>query len=161
MVVKRKIDGMVEEHWNAQVSKMPSKSPNPSWCPPPSPWLKCNTDVAIKPTCTTLAAVFRDGNDSVVHARTWRAGILDPTEAEAEAVLHAVEETIMCDFQKVIFEGDALQVFGPLKDWSLMPGWLIQNSTDFVKTKLSNRSLPWSSSKVPRVYNFVAHIITQ
>lgn len=53
ILVKRKIDGLVEVRRNTGGCNVAS------WAPP-SHWLKCNTDVAIKPSFSTLAAVFRD-----------------------------------------------------------------------------------------------------
>lgn len=57
-----------------------------------------NTDVAIRPTFSTLAAVFKDELGSVIHAKSWKLGVLDATVAEAEVILCAVGEAIAINF---------------------------------------------------------------
>ncbi|XP_030479414.1 uncharacterized protein LOC115696664 [Cannabis sativa] len=62
-----------------------------AWAPPPPQWACCNSDVAVLPNGSMLAAVIRDDSGSILSISTQEASYTDPLVAEAKAVCFAAK----------------------------------------------------------------------
>ena len=105
-----------------------SPLPHPlSWSPPPEGSIKLNVDVAVSNTLTALAVVARDHTGTPIKAWIKPYCKCLPTQAEAAAVLWAVNLALAEGWTKVMIEGDAKECFDALSDPSLHPSWVISN----------------------------------
>lgn len=80
------------------------------WERPPSGFMKCNIDAAIfkELRMTGGAAIIRDHDGEFMVCRIFKhQGVLDAREAEAKALLEALNWATSMDLQHVIFETDA------------------------------------------------------
>uniref|UniRef100_A0A2N9G0G5 RNase H type-1 domain-containing protein n=1 Tax=Fagus sylvatica TaxID=28930 RepID=A0A2N9G0G5_FAGSY len=58
-----------------------------NWCPPLTGVIKINVDVAIHATTTSIVVIARDGSENFVKAWTNIIPMVEPTDAEASAIL--------------------------------------------------------------------------
>ncbi|KAB1200966.1 hypothetical protein CJ030_MR0G005451 [Morella rubra] len=102
----RRIHWLYFEHSEAWAAVAPPKKV--VWLPPCGNRWKINFDVAIRSTCSFLAAVCRDASDSILFAWTKRIPPSTPLVGEANVVLFAVRETCLLGYPLVDFKGDNL-----------------------------------------------------
>ena len=92
---------------------------------PPLNWIKINSDAELNSSTTTLAAVARDHRGDIVKVWSKHVKVCLPIQAEASAILWAVELAIKEQWNLVCFEGDAKACFDPLSSLDLPPDWTI------------------------------------
>lgn len=131
-----------------------------TWIPPPSPWLKINFDIAIRPSFSGLSTVVRDYLSNFVFAWTAKDVNLDPQVADAKAACLGLSESLKQGLSSTIIEGDAATVIAPLFDWSIAPPWSIEPLTKEARSLLSSFSV-WNVCYVPRLANRAAHSLAQ
>ena len=90
-------------------------------------WIKINSDAALNSSTTTLAAVARDHRGDIVKVWSKHVKVCLPIQAEASAILWAVELAIKEQWNLVCFEGDAKAYFDPLSSLDLPPDWTINS----------------------------------
>ena len=88
-------------------------------------WIKINYDAALNSSTTTLAAVAQDHRGDVVKVWSKHVNVCSPIQAEASAILCAVEHAIKEQWNLICFEGDAKACFDPLSSPNLPPDWTI------------------------------------
>lgn len=84
------------------------------WKPPSHGWIKCNTDVSlVKDGFWGLRTIFQIQNelgDTIQALSTRREGDDNPLVVETLAMKLAISKAIKCDFQKVNFETDNMEL---------------------------------------------------
>ncbi|XP_071724724.1 uncharacterized protein [Rutidosis leptorrhynchoides] len=121
-------------------------APHPTkWSPPPTGFLKVNTDVALfrYSGCWGLGAVIRDSSgSSICYQSKFEHGLMDISLAEASALLMGVLLARSMGLTHVLFESDALM-------WDII-GKIKSLISSFVSCKFIF---------VPRANNQLAHSI--
>jgi hypothetical protein len=143
--------------------KKHGQSDNPSsstWKAPPQGWYKANWDAGIdrKKGRVGLGVIIRDHTRIIWAAKSQtRHGFLDPTIAEAWAVLMVVQLCNKMGITRIQFEGDAKNVINVVKaDGSDDCGWG-QITEDIL---FSLQSIPqWEMGYSRRDTNKVAHVL--
>lgn len=116
-------------HLEAQRAKGHSTSPHPSrqWTSPPPGTLKFNTDAAFDGEFSISRILVRNSSSMIVHSFTAKSLAFSAFEAEALAVLKALELAAELRVTHAIFEGDAADVVLAINganfclDWSGRP----------------------------------------
>ena len=115
-----------------EASKVYSPNSRPSveqsvdvWSPPPQGWIKINVDAALSNSKSALAVVARNHLGIAISIWGKEHHLCSPVQAEAEAILWAVQIAIQERWSAVIFEGDAKLCFDPLSQPDLIPSWPI------------------------------------
>nr|XP_023917825.1 uncharacterized protein LOC112029377 [Quercus suber] len=124
--VARQVYKTYEEHknaWRNQSNKPPKDS---IWSPPPLNWIKINFDVAIKEDKASVAAVARDQRGKFIAAWTEQLEQIEPLLGEAKAAWLAINKAAEEGFKRIILEGDALNIIGPLKNKAVGSHWRIK-----------------------------------
>ncbi|KAL0010262.1 hypothetical protein SO802_005370 [Lithocarpus litseifolius] len=80
---------------------------NTCWTPPPQDWIKENVHAAISTSSTGLAAIARDHAGEVIHVWTEMHKPCSPLQAEAFALVWAVQQSSLKGWRHVIFESDS------------------------------------------------------
>ncbi|XP_045809903.1 uncharacterized protein LOC123904263 [Trifolium pratense] len=81
-----------------------------TWQPPLIGWLKCNVDARFQAqgSITTRGWCIRDETGQFVRARTaWEVGAHSIIEAEALALLDAMQSVILMNVEHIVFESDS------------------------------------------------------
>ncbi|KAF4369793.1 hypothetical protein G4B88_022178 [Cannabis sativa] len=91
-----------------------------AWAPPPPQWACCNSDVAVLPNGSMLAAVIRDDSGSILSISTQEASYTDPLVAEAKAVA-AEAATTQCnvDFRIEAAKMRFVQYCSMFEEWEI------------------------------------------
>ena len=107
--------------------------PAKGWKAPNIGWYKANWDAAIgeKVGRSGFGVVIGDSHGAFLSARsgTWR-GCLEPSLAEAEAVLMAIQLCRDLGLSRVVFEGDAKRVVNGINSAEVDRGWMGQVLAD-------------------------------
>ncbi|PON35218.1 hypothetical protein PanWU01x14_338150 [Parasponia andersonii] len=82
--------------------------------PPPSGWVKVNSDVCGKELESVVESLVRDESRKVLHAYSERVDFVEPSIAEAAGLLASIRTAIDCGHSCAVFEGDCLNVYGGL-----------------------------------------------
>ena len=125
---KNRICRRALEFSTSAVKEHLSPLPHPlSWSPPPEGSIKFNVDATVSNTLTTLVVVARDHSGTPI--KTWIKPYCKcpPAQAEATAVLWAVNLAVAEGWTKVMIEGDSKECFDALSDPGLQPSWVISN----------------------------------
>ena len=134
---------------------------NQSWTKPPAGVLKANFDAHINPNGEVgLGVVFRssDGGVRMMGVRRLVAQ-WDAITAEAMAARYAVELSLRFNYDRVIFEGDALMVIGAVKRQGGGASPLYHVFNDIHRLCLGLDFV--SFSHVKRAGNAVAHLLAR
>lgn len=121
------------------------------WQPPPSGWLKVNTDVAIWSSGSYIAISIKDSLSSLCMAYTERLVAMHPPFGEAFALEEAVHLVSSRGWSRVVFESDSLvlcwdvlsPVPSPLLGYSIVGGvhsWMLEG-LDGLEDSLGSSSL--------------------
>ncbi|KAL0455924.1 UNVERIFIED_CONTAM: hypothetical protein Slati_0931600 [Sesamum latifolium] len=81
---------------------------NEEWIPPPTGWLKINSDMVVKDETIFAAFVVRSDCSLVTHALSKEFFCFNISLAELHAIRLAVEFMHNLDADKAIFESDSL-----------------------------------------------------
>ena len=120
------------------------------------PSIKLNVDATVSNTLTALAVVARDHIGTPIKAWIKPYCKCLPAQAEATAVLWAVNLALAEGWMKVVIEGDAKECFDALSDPGLQPSWVISNFVCYILA-LSRAFCTVSFVWVRRVCNSAAH----
>ena len=134
-----------------------------AWTKPPADFLKVNWDASVggrqKRMGMGIAVRDQDGALRAALCAT-KNFITDPAMAEAVAAQKAVEVCLRLGLQKVILEGDALEVVNVFlneEKWMGTYGNIIHEA----KLQLNSCCTEWNVQHVPRHCNEVAHAIAK
>ena len=130
-------------------------SPN-AWSPPPAGTIKLNVDAAVGLTSTAMAVLARDHTGAPIKIWAKKYVRCLPIQAEAVAVLWAINLASAEGWSRIIIEGDSKICFDALSDKGSLPPWSISNIvSDVFSVSLSfiSVSFVW----VKRVCNMAAH----
>ncbi|XP_062080982.1 uncharacterized protein LOC133785782 [Humulus lupulus] len=140
--------------WN--MDSCSPKESQPRWFPPPLNWLCFSSDVAISENGTTLVAVCRDSSDSIITIITEVVQEMDPTRAEALALLLVARSAVQQASTPYIFQSDCKTVVDVFQKNSMVEA---PNLSD-IKLKFQGycaKLCHWECSKIDRAVNFMAH----
>uniref|UniRef100_A0A2N9HLN9 Ribonucleotide reductase large subunit domain-containing protein n=1 Tax=Fagus sylvatica TaxID=28930 RepID=A0A2N9HLN9_FAGSY len=104
----RDLNARLYEHWS--VRKVSTSSPAPTtvrWIAPAQNYIKINCNATIGSSCSILAVVARDWRGTFVLALSKKANTTIPLQAEAEAILWAVQIASDRGWNSVIVEKQA------------------------------------------------------
>ena len=96
-----------------------------SWIPPPKNYIKLNVDVAVSQAFTSLAVVARNEFGEVLKVWAKIHDLCTPTQAEAVAIMWALNLATAENWCNIIVEGDSKICFDALSkaeepsDWSI------------------------------------------
>ena len=140
---------------NLEVLSPSPISPN-AWSPPPAGTIKLNVDAAVGLTSTAMAVLARDHTGAPIKIWAKKYVRCLPIQAEAAAVLWAINLASAEGWSRIIIEGDSKICFHALSDKGSLPPWSISNIvSDVFSVSLSfiSVSFVW----VKRVCNMAAH----
>ena len=127
-----------------EASKVFSSSIHPSleppiliWSPPPQGWIKINVDAAMSNSKSTLAVVARNHLGIAISLWGREHHLCSPAQAEAEAILWAVQIAIQERWSMIIVEGDAKLCLDPLAQPNLTPSWSISTIISNIRSLIS------------------------
>jgi ribonuclease HI len=83
------------------------------WTCPPSGEIKLNVDASIFKDYTSLTVVARDAQGVIIKAWGKKHFLYDPLQAEAAALLWALELAANKNFERIVVEGDAKAALRP------------------------------------------------
>ncbi|XP_026377817.1 uncharacterized protein LOC113272132 [Papaver somniferum] len=132
------------------------------WCPPSRGKLKINIDASILPNhnIVGIALIIRDFTGRMVEAWTLVERVRDVTQAEAVAVLKALQWIVHLHIQQVIVEGDNKEVMESVKGPQITTRWedanIIRDCQHLVKC-LGNVQVCF----INRKYNQVADLLAK
>jgi ribonuclease HI len=127
------------------------------WEPPDTGWYKANWDAAVgeKWGRTGIGVVIRDPHGTLLSARCGtKMGCLEPSLAEAEAILLSIQLCRELNISSVVFEGDAKRVVDGINSAEVDRGW-----TE-LKQELANLA-NWKVQFIRRDDNKAAHLLTK
>ena len=90
-------------------------------------WIKINTDAAISNNVSALAAIARNTKGEVLQVWTKLHISCSPLQAEASAILWAIQLAQSLNWDHIIFEVDAKDCFDPISALDFSPNWTISN----------------------------------
>ena len=90
-------------------------------------WIKINTDAAISNNVSALAAIARNTKGEVLQVWTKLHISCPPLQAEASAILWAIQLAQSLNWDHIIFEVDAKDCFDPISPLDFSPNWTISN----------------------------------
>ena len=90
-------------------------------------WIKINTDAAISNNVSALAAIARNTKGEVLQVWTKLHISHSPLQAEASAILWAIQLAQSLNWDHIIFEVDAKDCFDPISPLDFSPNWTISN----------------------------------
>ncbi|XP_041001018.1 uncharacterized protein LOC121246799 [Juglans microcarpa x Juglans regia] len=131
------------------------------WQPPDTDWIKINWDVAVRERGNRLGVgiVVRDSEGDILASYMQPLHFCSQAEiAEARGLISAVKLCKELSLQRVIFEGDSLQVVNAVKQNAQSYG-MLQCTVNDVYLILAG--ITWKISHVKRDANQVAHLLAQ
>ena len=90
-------------------------------------WIKINTDAAISNNVSALATIARNTKGEVLQVWTKLHISCSPLQAEASAILWAIQLAQSLNWDHIIFEVDAKDCFDPISPLDFSPNWTISN----------------------------------
>ena len=127
-----------------------------SWTPPPQSRIKIIVDAAFSSTKFALVAVARGHHRDAIFIWGKELLLCFPLQAEATAILWAMQLAIQERWSSVIIEGDAKLCLEPLSHPNLIPSWLINTTISNICTLAASfESIKFS--RVCRTCNAAAH----
>lgn len=102
-----------------------TKLPSPKWTPPSLGFIKLNTDAAISDSSSAVVVIARNYNGVVIKVWARFAPKHSPLQAEALALLWAVQLARREQWNPVQFEGDSKVCFEAILSNGDCPAWSI------------------------------------
>lgn len=111
------------KHNKTQIKNPPSDQPSSlAWSPPPTGWIKLNTDGVSKGNPGVAGGggldLFRDSTGKLLKAFTFKCCISSATMAELHAVFHGLNTARQMGIDKLIIETDSLIASNIMKNGS-------------------------------------------
>ncbi|KAL5543394.1 hypothetical protein UlMin_007178 [Ulmus minor] len=126
-----------------------------SWHPPPSRWIKINSDAAIGENTAGIACIARNDRGSILCCKSRRLGSSLPLVAEGLAIKLAIEMACNAGWPAMVFESDS-KSFVEVVNLRKSADWVISTLVDNCFVKLA-KILFWAVVFTPRVYNSLVH----
>ncbi|XP_030963966.1 uncharacterized protein LOC115985138 [Quercus lobata] len=130
------------------------------WSKPDRDTIKVNVDVAYNTEKSSIAAIARDWRGGVVFACSKRVNTTLPLQAEAEAIIWALNLAANLDTDSIFIESDSKTCIDALKCPNQEAPWRIKticNDVLALKSNFSNCSFSW----VAREANVAAHVLAK
>lgn len=121
---------------------------NRVWTPPPPGFFKCNTDIDVGPSFSSLAVSFQDQSRSLCSLYMEQVVSRDPLFGETCALLSAASFAQANGWDSIIFESDCQVLCNLVLDSSVTPGWMILERIAPLRVLFLD-SLGWSLSWIP------------
>ena len=146
------------KHWACRRNDPcnPSSPKQLRWVKPVMGEFKANCDSVVGDALSTLAVVVKDWRGTMVLAISRKANTSIPLQAEAEALLWAVQLANDHGFDRVCFESDSKICMDALHCNSTDMPWRIQSCLSKIIQVSSKHSL-WSFNWVKREANGASH----
>ncbi|KAK9997889.1 hypothetical protein SO802_017492 [Lithocarpus litseifolius] len=125
-LVRRYVQDFIEVSSLSSPPLFPHVSPR--WSPPPPRWIKINVDAALSSSKVAIAVVARDFCGSLCNVWARLISLRSPLQAEAEALLWAMQIAKREGWQQVLFEGDSKICFDAVSSTNSPPNWAIQST---------------------------------
>ncbi|KAL0439338.1 UNVERIFIED_CONTAM: putative ribonuclease H protein [Sesamum latifolium] len=97
------------EYWKVRNARLVQTKTNEEWSPPPTGWLKANTDITLKEEKCFAGIIVRDHESKLIRAITKEMFARNASTAELRAIKLAVETLHKDNVENVIFETDSLE----------------------------------------------------
>ncbi|XP_026399653.1 uncharacterized protein LOC113295539 [Papaver somniferum] len=134
-----------------------------TWSPPPSDHFKLNMDASFNLDTSefVVGLIICDstGQSYAIKGRYFHGGI-DFEQAECLAMKEAILWARECNLNKVILEGDNLNVINSIRQSTSSVHWMNQGIINDIKLLLSNTSC-FVVNHVNRSENYVAHSVAK
>ncbi|KAF4383851.1 hypothetical protein G4B88_016284 [Cannabis sativa] len=132
-----------------------------AWAPPPSSWVCCNTDIAVSPNGSMLAAIIRDEFGTIQSITTQEAAYTDPLIAEASAVCMAAKIAADSGLKRIVFQCDNVSVVNSFATKTQCP---VDFRIEAAKKRFAlccSKLDEWEITHISRVCNYTAHNIAK
>ncbi|KAG8378978.1 hypothetical protein BUALT_Bualt07G0040600 [Buddleja alternifolia] len=122
------------------------------WKPPPSNWLKVNTDASFKDGKVAAALLVRNSFGAVVFAAAFSDWCHNVVVAEAFAIAKALLILDKTGYQQVLFESDSLLEVNMILHDSIPSDWAAKVDIEAAKVLLIRRPF-WQICNISRLRN--------
>ncbi|KAF4355867.1 hypothetical protein G4B88_004281 [Cannabis sativa] len=132
-----------------------------AWAPPPTSWVCCNTDIAVSPNGSMLAAIIRDEFGTIQSITTQEAVYTDSLIAEANAVCMAAKIAVDYGTKRIVFQCDNL---GVVKSFATKTHCPVDFRLEAAKKRFElccSKLDEWEITHISRVCNYTAHNIAK
>lgn len=130
------------------------------WEPPEPGQINVNYDVAVQAGRLIFAAITRDSQGQILHARSGTIEGLNPIKGEARAARLACEMAIELPGVKVIIEGDCLNLVTQVHERAQPVDWEIAGEVETIR-RLLELHQEWTLAWTPREGNEALHLLAK
>ncbi|KAL3614944.1 hypothetical protein CASFOL_040605 [Castilleja foliolosa] len=150
-----------KDHWNSITQNLQLSSViRKSWNPPPSGWIKVNTDSSFANGDAVAGVVVKNHNGSILAAATYTHRCLNAHSAETLAILDACLLLDSFKVKNAIIESDCLSAISWINGASINTHWSANSAMEQIRR--SWNSWPtWRFKFVSRIANSAPHALAK